>query len=112
MLLPIVPWTIRNTIVLDRVVPISTGGGKALYVGTYLPADGEYQRVKALLVERYLHRDLDPDSEALEEVDPTPLFDRVAARYPDLPRDSGARQDRQAELLQVLRRRPARLRWR
>ena len=31
-----------------------TGGGKALYVGTYLPADGEYQRVKALLVERYL----------------------------------------------------------
>ena len=34
-------------------MPISTGGGKALYVGTYLPADGEYQRVEALLVERY-----------------------------------------------------------
>ena len=59
LLLPIVPWTIRNVVVLDRVVPISTGGGKALYVGTFLPADGEYQRVKALLVERYLHRDLD-----------------------------------------------------
>ena len=29
-----------------------------------------------------------PNSEALNEVDPTPLFDRVAARYPDLPRDS------------------------
>ena len=51
--LPIVPWTVRNVVVLDRVVPISTGGGKALYVGTYLPADGEYQRVKAILVERY-----------------------------------------------------------
>jgi hypothetical protein len=87
-LLPIVPWTVRNAAVLDRVVPISTGGGKALYVGTYLPADGEYQRVKALLVERYLHRSLEPDSEALDRVDPTPLFDRVAARYPDLPRDS------------------------
>jgi membrane-associated PAP2 superfamily phosphatase len=87
LLLPIVPWTIRNAIELDRVVPISTGGGKALYVGTYLPADGEYQRVKALLVRRYLHRDLPPHSEALERVDPTPLFDRVAARYPDLPRD-------------------------
>ena len=37
--------------------------------------------------ERYLHRDLEPGSEALERVDPTPLFDRVAARYPDLPRD-------------------------
>lgn len=86
-LIPIVPWTIRNAIVLDRLVPLSTGDGKALYVGTFLPADGEYDRVKALLAERYLHRDLPPHSAALERVDPTPLFDRVAARYPDLPRD-------------------------
>jgi Dolichyl-phosphate-mannose-protein mannosyltransferase len=88
LLAPIIPWTIHNQVTLDRTVPISTGGGKALYVGTFLPADGEYQRVKAILVRRYLQRDLDPGSEALERVDPTPLFDRVAARYPDLPRDS------------------------
>jgi 4-amino-4-deoxy-L-arabinose transferase-like glycosyltransferase len=88
LLVPIVPWTIHNQVALDRTVPISTGGGKALYVGTFLPADGEYQRVKAMLVERYRHRDLPPRSEALERIDPTPLFDRVAARYPDLPRDS------------------------
>jgi 4-amino-4-deoxy-L-arabinose transferase-like glycosyltransferase len=88
LLLPIVPWTIRNLDVLDRVVPISTGSGKALYVGTYLPADGEYQRVKAILAKRYLGVELAPNSEALNEVDPTELFDEVAARYPDLPRDS------------------------
>jgi 4-amino-4-deoxy-L-arabinose transferase-like glycosyltransferase len=88
MLLPIVPWAIRNQVVLHRTVPISTGGGKALYVGTFLPADGEYQRVKAILAMRYLHREYDPHSQALAEVNPTPLFDRVAARYPDLPRDS------------------------
>jgi 4-amino-4-deoxy-L-arabinose transferase-like glycosyltransferase len=88
LLLPILPWTIRNVEALDRVVPISTGSGKALYVGTYLPADGEYQRVKAVLVERYEGRSLDPHGETLEMIDPTPLFDRVAARYPDLPRDS------------------------
>jgi dolichyl-phosphate-mannose-protein mannosyltransferase len=87
LLLSIVPWTVRNATVLDRVVPISTGGGKALYVGTFLPADGEYQRVKARLVKRYLGRDLEPGSATLERVDPVPLFDRVAARYPDLPRD-------------------------
>jgi 4-amino-4-deoxy-L-arabinose transferase-like glycosyltransferase len=85
--LPIVPWAIHNQVTLDRTVPISTGGGKALYVGTFLPADGEYPRVKALLARRYLQRDLPPHSEALERIDPTPLFDRVAARYPDLPRD-------------------------
>lgn len=87
MLVPILPWTIRNVVELDRVVPISTGSGKALYVGTLLPADGEYQRAKALLVRRYLGRDLEPGTEELDRVDPTPLFDRVAERYPDLPRD-------------------------
>lgn len=88
MLLPIVPWAIRNQVVLHRTVPISTGGGKALYVGTFLPADGEYQRVKAILAKRYLHREYDPHSQALEEVNPVPLFNRVAHRYPGLPRDS------------------------
>ncbi len=87
-LLPIVPWMVRNAVVLDRVVPISTGNGKALYVGTFLPADGEYQRVKALLVRRYLGRELTPNSAALDRVNPAPLFDRVAARYPELPRDA------------------------
>ncbi len=91
IVLPILPWTVRNAIVLDRAVPISTGGGKALYVGTYLPADGEYQRVKAILAERYLGRDLAPNSEALDDVNPTPLFNRVAEEvqkeHPGLTRD-------------------------
>lgn len=87
LLLPIIPWTVHNQVTLDRTVPISTGGGKALYVGTFLPADGEYQRVKATLVQRYEHRSLPPHSEALEKVNPTPLFNRVADRYPELPRD-------------------------
>jgi hypothetical protein len=88
IVLPILPWTIRNVVVLDRVVPISTGGGKALYVGTFLPADGEYQRVKAILVKRYEGKELEPNSPALDAISPTPLFDKVAERYPDLPRDS------------------------
>ncbi|MGE5282618.1 MAG: hypothetical protein ACM3N0_09930 [Chloroflexota bacterium] len=87
LLVPIIPWTIHNQVSLHRTVPISTGGGKALYVGTFLPADGEYQRVKAILARRYLHRKLAPHSEALEKINPTPLFSRVAARYSDLPRD-------------------------
>jgi 4-amino-4-deoxy-L-arabinose transferase-like glycosyltransferase len=52
-LLPIVPWTVRNAIVLDRFVPISTGGGKALYVGTYLPADGDGPRLREQLLREH-----------------------------------------------------------
>jgi membrane protein CcdC involved in cytochrome C biogenesis len=88
VLIPVVPWTVHNYVQLDRVVPISTGSGKALYVGTLLPADGEYQRVKAELHERYTGERLEPGSDALDAVDPVPLFDRVAAGYPDLSRDA------------------------
>ncbi|MBS1878983.1 MAG: glycosyltransferase family 39 protein [Actinobacteria bacterium] len=81
VLVAIVPWTVRNLIVLERLVPISTGSGKALYVGTFYPADGEYQKVKATLYHRFTGRTLSPYSEALNNVDPTPLFNRVAREY-------------------------------
>ena len=91
LVLPIIPWTIRNVVVLDRVVPISTGGGKALYVGTYLPADGEYQRVKEDLAQKYLSSPFPYTSEELDEIDPAPLFDKVAKQvqreHPGLTRD-------------------------
>jgi 4-amino-4-deoxy-L-arabinose transferase-like glycosyltransferase len=89
LLLPIVPWTIRNIVVLDKLVPISTGGGKALYVGTFYPADGEYARVKAILYEEQTGESLPPNSQALNEVNPTELFDHVwKSTYPELERDA------------------------
>jgi len=88
LLIPVIPWTIHNLVSLDRFVPISTGGGKALFVGTDLSADGDYQRVKAQLVESFQGRSLEPGSAQLDAINPTPLFDRVASRYPDMPRDS------------------------
>jgi len=39
------PWTIRNAVALDRFVPISTGGGQVLFAGTYLPSDGNPEKV-------------------------------------------------------------------
>jgi dolichyl-phosphate-mannose-protein mannosyltransferase len=50
--LPILPWTVRNLIVLDRFVPLSTGGGKALFIGTYLPGDGLNDETKVELLSR------------------------------------------------------------
>jgi 4-amino-4-deoxy-L-arabinose transferase-like glycosyltransferase len=89
LLVPIVPWTVRNVVVLHKLVPISTGGGKALYVGTFYPADGEYQRVKAILYREQTGKSLPPNSQALNEVNPTPLFNHVwKSTYPELERDS------------------------
>jgi Dolichyl-phosphate-mannose-protein mannosyltransferase len=87
------PWTIRNALVLDRFVPVSTGGGKALYIGTYLDADGEGPKLRQLLLDRQprLRAELarrgspsDPERFVLEL-----LLAREAQRaYPDLDTDA------------------------
>jgi 4-amino-4-deoxy-L-arabinose transferase-like glycosyltransferase len=49
----IAPWTVRNAVALDRFAPISTGGGQVLFAGTYLPSDGDPEKVGAEVVERH-----------------------------------------------------------
>ena len=49
--LVLVPWTIHNAVELDRFVPISTGGGKALFIGTYLEADGDSVELREVLLD-------------------------------------------------------------
>lgn len=106
MALPIVPWTVHNINTLDRVVPISTGSGKALFTGTFMPGDGDYQRTKAILVREQLGLDLEPGSPELDEIDPRPLFDRIASRYPELRRDDALGRIGREQLEENLRERP------
>ena len=49
----VAPWTIRNLVVLDRFVPISTGGGQVLFAGTYLPSGGDPLKVGEAVLERH-----------------------------------------------------------
>jgi len=89
----VAPWTIRNAVELDRFVPISTGGGKALFIGTNLDAGGDAVELREdLLAERPGLRSRlsaegpvdDPDRLVLERV-----LERVAAEsYPDLETDA------------------------
>jgi hypothetical protein len=81
----IVPWTIRNAIALDRAVPISTGGGQVLFAGTYLPSDGDPEKVGAEVVARHpeLFAAADARRLRLEQI----LARLAAARYPELETD-------------------------
>src|SRR4051812_47116968 len=81
------PWTIDVSNKLGRFVPVSTGGGKALYIGTFLPADGIHERVKQHLIHETRGGPPLPE-ERLRRIPMQPLLDRVARRYPDLPRDT------------------------
>lgn len=81
----VAPWTVRNAFALDRFVPISTGGGQVLFAGTYLPSDGDPERVGAEVVER--HPELFAPNAArklrLEQI----LARLAQHRYPELEAD-------------------------
>jgi dolichyl-phosphate-mannose-protein mannosyltransferase len=81
----IAPWTVRNAIALDRFVPVSTGGGQVLFAGTYLPSDGDPEKVGVEVVERHpgLFDPQDVERLRLEQI----LARLAAQRYPDLPSD-------------------------
>lgn len=83
--LVVAPWTIRNGVALDRAVPISTGGGQVLFAGTYLPSDGDPEKVGAEVVARHpgLFDPADAQRLRLEQI----LARLAAARYPDLETD-------------------------
>lgn len=81
----VVPWTVRNAIALDRFVPISTGGGQVLFAGTYLPSDGDPEKVGVEVVER--HPGLF-GPEAVRQLRLEQILARLAAqRYPGLESD-------------------------
>jgi len=81
----IAPWAVIASSDLNRFVPVSTGGGKALFIGTYLPGDGLHDRVKAHLQHRF--RGTDPSPQELRMIPMNPLLDEVAEEYPQLSRD-------------------------
>jgi 4-amino-4-deoxy-L-arabinose transferase-like glycosyltransferase len=49
----VAPWTVRNAFALHRFVTVSTGGGQVLYSGTYLPSDGNPEKVGVHVVEEH-----------------------------------------------------------
>ncbi|HET8813686.1 MAG TPA: hypothetical protein VFM51_01870 [Solirubrobacterales bacterium] len=79
------PWTIRNAVALDRFVPISTGGGQVLFAGTYLPSDGDPERVGAEVVAENpdLFQSRDAQRLRLEQI----LARLAADRYPGMETD-------------------------
>jgi Dolichyl-phosphate-mannose-protein mannosyltransferase len=103
--LPIAPWAIHVSGEAGRFVPVTTGAGKALFIGSYLPGDGIHDRVKIELMERYLGmRDVTPVQRARQPMEP--LLDRVAEKYPDLPRDAALNRIGRENLSRYAREQP------
>jgi 4-amino-4-deoxy-L-arabinose transferase-like glycosyltransferase len=81
----VAPWTVRNAVVLDRFVPVSTGGGQVLFSGSYMPSGGDPERVGEEVLERHpgLRRQLPADAR-LEQI----LAALAEQRYPGMESDA------------------------
>jgi 4-amino-4-deoxy-L-arabinose transferase-like glycosyltransferase len=108
--LPVAPWAAHVSSVEGRFVPISTGGGKALFIGTYLPGNGLHLDVKRELLRRFRGRE-NVGATELSQISMTPLLDRVASRYPDLPRDAALQRIGRRNAMHYLTHQPLDLAW-
>jgi hypothetical protein len=104
-LVPLAPWAVRNYIVLDRFVPVTTGGGKALFVATYLPGKGRQLPVKRALIKRFTG-DSYVTPEEVRNTEMKNLLDRVARKYPDMERDAALARIGRENFRKYIRERP------
>jgi hypothetical protein len=100
----VAPWTARNAIALDRFVPISTGGGQVLFAGTYLPSDGNPEKVGAEVVARHpgIFDPADVQRLRLEQI----LARLAAQRYPNLESDQALSRMGREQLWEDVSERP------
>ena len=108
----VAPWTVRNAVVLDRFVPLSTGGGQVLFAGNYLPSDGDPQRVGEEVLERNLgiRARLAAEQRAAGSAEP-PTLERILAalaakRHPGTETDVALRRMGRDQLWRNMRERP------
>jgi 4-amino-4-deoxy-L-arabinose transferase-like glycosyltransferase len=95
LLVVIAPWTARNVHEYGRVVPLSTGGGQTLFVGSYVPSGGNPTRVMPDLLtqnpvlEAEILRQNRVSGEGPESVTPERVFTLLAGqKLPHLDTDA------------------------
>ncbi|HTU14886.1 MAG TPA: glycosyltransferase family 39 protein [Solirubrobacterales bacterium] len=110
----IAPWTIRNAIEYERLVPLSTGGGQTLYSGSYLPSGGNPTKVMpdllrdnpVLLAE--IERQNVRSGEGPESITPERVFGLLAAQQlPHMDTDAALARLGRERYMAALRNDPA-----
>jgi 4-amino-4-deoxy-L-arabinose transferase-like glycosyltransferase len=90
----VAPWTIYASSRQHQFVPVTTGGGSALFVGTYLPGKGETFDMKRKLAAETRKRV--PAARKISEPLNIPaayVLDAVAERNPGLSHDTSLRKE-------------------
>jgi hypothetical protein len=99
LLVVVTPWTVFASSQAGQFVPLSSGGGSNLWVGTYLPGNGSMFGAKRALAGEVRARHPDLAGKQWFQIRQADVIATVAARHPGMSTDAALR----AEGMQNLR---------
>ncbi|MEV4423596.1 hypothetical protein AB0L40_27055 [Patulibacter sp. NPDC049589] len=98
----VAPWTIYATHKSGSFVPVTTGGGSALFVGTFLPGNGSTFDMKFALrdevVKRHPNASYSKPGSTYTDIPAAVVLDDIAARHPELDRDAALSKEAKENL--------------
>jgi len=92
-ILVLVPWTVYASNREGRFVPVTTGGGPALFIGTYLPGDGTTVGFKKALAPQLRERFPEYRGTKTYKIPATAALKLIAERHPKLRRDDALQRE-------------------
>lgn len=94
----VAPWTIYASGTSGAFVPVTTGGGSALFVGTFLPGNGSTFDMKFALKDEVVARHPIYRDRPYTTIPAQVVLDDVAARHPELERDAALSKEARENL--------------
>src|SRR4051794_11093549 len=107
-LIAVAPWVRAASERAGHLVPVSTSGGSAIFVGTYLPRHGTMFRLKRSLGNQLRLQAPRMGSVPNFRLPQERILDLVAERHPELGRDAALEREARANLDRYALRHPAR----
>lgn len=87
----VLPWTFQASRTAETLVPVTTGGGSALFVGTYLPGNGSTFDMKFAMLDEIIERHPSYANRHYTTIPAQVVLDDVAKakreKHPGLERD-------------------------
>ncbi len=93
LLVILTPWAVFATSKAGHFVPLSSGGGSNLWVGTYMPGNGSMFGAKRALADEVRARNPDLAGKRWFQLRQTDVIATVAARHPGLSTDAALRKE-------------------
>lgn len=102
----ILPWTIYASGRADELVPVTTGGGSALFVGTYLPGGGTTVGLKYALADELRARHPQYRTIKTYKIPAFAALNHIARRHPGMDREAALQREARINLVRYGLKRP------